>query len=74
MGTSWIQAVVFTTAAGIEPVSGRLYQLGIQGVEIEDEADFKTFLEENRSAWDYVDEELMRAKSGETNVKFMSQL
>ncbi|MBE7048886.1 MAG: 50S ribosomal protein L11 methyltransferase [Ruminococcaceae bacterium] len=42
----------------------------MQGVEIEDEADFKTFLEENRSAWDYVDEELMRAKSGETNVKF----
>ena len=70
MGTSWIQAVIYTTAEGIEPVSGRLYQLGINGIEIEDEADFKTFLEENRSAWDYVDEELMQAKACETNIKF----
>jgi len=70
MGTSWIQAVIYTTAEGIEPVSGRLYQLGINGIEIEDEADFKSFLEENRSAWDYVDEELLAAKACETNVKF----
>lgn len=70
MGTSWIQAVIYTTAEGIEPVSGRLYQLGINGIEIEDEADFKTFLEENRSAWDYVDEELLQAKACETNIKF----
>ncbi len=70
MGTSWIQAVVYTTEAGIEPVSGRLYQLGINGLEIEDEADFKAFLEENKSAWDYVDEALMQEKSGETNIKF----
>ena len=69
METSWIQAVIYTTTEGIEPVSGRLYQLGITGLEIEDETDFKTFLEENRGAWDYVDEELMEAKSGETNIK-----
>ncbi len=70
MGTSWIQAVIYTSAEGIEPVSGRLYQLGINGIEIEDEADFKSFLEENRSAWDYVDDELLEAKACETNVKF----
>jgi len=70
MGTSWIQLTVYTTESGIEPVCGRLYQLGITGLEIEDENDFKTFLEENRSAWDYVDEDLMQAKSKETNVKF----
>ncbi len=69
MGQSWIQAVIYTTSEGIEPVSGRLYQLGITGLEIEDEADFKTFLEENRSAWDYVDEELLKEKSCETNIK-----
>lgn len=69
METSWIQATIYTTAEGIEPVSGRLYQLGITGLEIEDETDFKTFLEENRGAWDYVDEDLMEAMSGETNIK-----
>ncbi len=70
MNTTWIQVTIFTTAEGIEPVSGRLISLGINGVEIEDETDFKTFLEENRSAWDYVDEELLAAKACETNVKF----
>ena len=60
MGKSWICATIYTTSEGIEPVSGCLYQLGINGLEIEDETDFKTFLEENRSAWDYVDEELLR--------------
>ncbi len=69
MGTSWIQAVIYTTSDGIEPVSGRLYQLGINGLEIEDEADFKNFLEENRSKWDYVDEDLLKAKACETNIK-----
>ena len=70
MGTSWIQVAIYTTSEGIEPISGRLYQLGINGIEIEDEDDFKSFLEENRSAWDYVDEELMQAKACETNIKF----
>lgn len=65
----WIQVSIFTTAAGIEPVSGRLYQLGITGIEIEDEQDFKDFLEQNRECWDYVDEELIRQKEGETKVK-----
>ena len=35
----------WTASEGIEPVSGRLYQLGITGLEIEDEQDFKDFLE-----------------------------
>ncbi len=69
MGTNWIQAVIYTTQEGIEPVSGRLYQLGITGIEIEDETDFKTFLEENRASWDYVDDELLAAKHCETNIK-----
>ncbi len=69
MGKSWICATIYTTAEGIEPVSGRLYQLGINGLEIEDEADFKSFLEENRSTWDYVDEALLQEKACETNVK-----
>lgn len=65
----WIQVTIFTTAEGIEPVSGRLLQLGITGIEIEDEADFKEFLETNRQSWDYVDEELLKEKEGETCVK-----
>ena len=56
----WTKVTVYTTAAGIEPVSGRLMQLGITGLVIEDEAEFNDFLEETKDAWDYVDEELLK--------------
>lgn len=65
----WIKVSIFTTSKGIEPVSGRLYQLGIAGIEIEDEQDFNDFLEENKQYWDYVDEELVEKMKGETKVK-----
>ena len=64
----WIKVTVYTTSDGIEPVSGRLYQLGITGLEIDDERDFKDFLENNKQYWDYVDEELVKEKEGETRV------
>ncbi len=66
---NWIKVSVFTTSEGIEPVSGRLYQLSISGLEIEDEQDFKDFLENNKQYWDYVDEELVKKMEGETKVK-----
>ena len=65
----WIQVTIYTSSEGIEPVSGRLYQLGVTGVEIEDETEFYTFLEENRGSWDYVDEDLEKRMQGETKVK-----
>lgn len=65
----WIQITIYTTTEGIEAVSGRLLQLGIYGIEIVDEKDFKDFLEENKSIWDYVDDDLIREKEGETCIK-----
>lgn len=65
----WIRVSIFTTSDGIEPVMGRLLQLGIDGIEIEDEQDFKNFLETNRECWDYVDDKLIREKEGETCIK-----
>ena len=66
---NWIQATIYTTSAGIDPLCGILYQLGINGIEIEDEADFKDFLENNKQCWDYVDEDLIKEKEKETCVK-----
>lgn len=65
----WMQITIYTTSEGIEAVSGRLLQLGIYGIEIVDEKDFKDFLEENKSIWDYVDDELIKEKEGETCIK-----
>ncbi len=65
----WIIFKIFTSNEGIEAVCNMLYELGITGTEIEDEQEFKEFLEENKKYWDYVDDELLREKSGETKVK-----
>ncbi len=66
----WIKATVSTTTEGIDSVSGRLLNLGINGIEIADRNDFKQFLDENRAAWDYVDESLEPLKTAETTVTF----
>ena len=65
----WIEITITTTSQGIEAVCGNLYQLGITGLQIEDEADFKDFLENNHQFWDYVDDELIKEKQKDTCVK-----
>lgn len=65
----WTQISIYTTANGIDRVCDMLSELGIDGVEIEDEQDFRDFLEENKKYWDYVDEDLMKEKAKETCVK-----
>lgn len=64
----WIKVVITTTAEGIDPVSGRLLNLGINGIEIADKDDFQEFLEENRKYWDYVDETLEQLKEADTTI------
>ena len=64
----WLKVIIYTTSEGIEPLTGVLYQVGVTGVEIEDEADFYDFLENNKQYWDYVDEDLKREKHKETSV------
>ena len=65
----WIQVTITTSPDGIEPLSGRLYQIGISGLEIEDQQDFLDFLEDHKQQWDYVDDELLQAKNKETCIK-----
>lgn len=60
---------IYTTHEGIDPVTGRLYTLGINGVEIEDKQDFEEFVAENTPNWDYIDESVSEKMSGETKVK-----
>ena len=44
----WLKVTIYTSSEGIEPLTGVLYQIGVTGVEIEDEADFYDFLENNQ--------------------------
>lgn len=66
---NWLQVKIYTNADGIEAVSNCLYSVGVSGLEIEDEKDFKDFLENNTKYWDYVDEDLLAQKKAETCVK-----
>ena len=66
----WLALHIDTSPAGLEPVEAALSALGIDGLVIEDEEDFRRFLEQNRQYWDYVDEELDRSMSGKCRVTF----
>ena len=47
-----------------------LEDMGISGFIIEDEADFRSFLEHNRQYWDYVDEELTEKYADLSRIRF----
>ena len=65
----WIEVFVATSRIGLEPVEGVLYQCGLTGLMIHDEADFAEFLENPNREWDYVADELVEEKEGlETGI------
>ncbi len=66
----WLELHIDATQASLEPVSEMLRELGIEGLVIEDEADFQNFLEQNRQYWDYVDPSLEQQMSGKCRVTF----
>ena len=53
-----------------EVLCDELAGLGVDGMSVEDERDFREFLENNRAYWDYVDEELEHRFAGVSRVKF----
>lgn len=65
---NWTKVDIFTTTAGIEPVSAALLELGIAGFEVKDARDFEDFLQHKTGYWDYYDEELLKLRDVETTV------
>lgn len=66
----WIEASIEIAGANAEELCLRLQELGADGFVIEDESDFKDFLENNHQYWDYVDEELEQKMAGASRIKF----
>ena len=66
----WIEAKVKTKSEEIDALCAALEALNVEGVCIEDEADFQAFLENNKQYWDYVDENLSYYYSGLSRIKF----
>ena len=66
----WYKISITTTSEGVEPVTGRMMNIGITGFEITDPNDFEDFLEHKDGNWDYVDDDLYELRNAETRVSF----
>ena len=67
---NWLEVTVETTDLQMEGLCARLTMNGAEGLVMESEEDFKTFLEQNRQYWDYVDDALLERMAGVARVKF----
>ncbi|MBR0041336.1 MAG: 50S ribosomal protein L11 methyltransferase [Oscillospiraceae bacterium] len=65
----WIEVCLDTPHAEIDARCEELTALGAGGFVIESEEDFRSFLEQNRRYWDYVDRELEDSFRGLSRIK-----
>ena len=66
---AWLEITVDTAAEKINSVVTALTAKGFSDLVIEDQAEFETFLEENRAYWDYIDESLQEKLQGLSRIK-----
>ena len=67
---NWLEVTVETTDAQMDDLAAKLTMNGAEGLVLESEEDFKTFLEQNRQYWDYVDDALLARMAGVARIKF----
>lgn len=65
----YIEVTVNTPGAEIDARCQEMADMGASGFVIENEEDFKDFLEQNRQYWDYVDDELENQFAGVSRIK-----
>ena len=68
MTMQWREIEVFTTKEGLEPLTGCLNLLGINGFVINDAEEFAAFTEDKSANWDYIDDSLLGLKNRENSV------
>jgi len=66
----WIEVSLDTPADEIDARCEELAAMGAEGFVIENEEDFRDFLEHNKQYWDYVDEGLEKSFEGISRIKF----
>ena len=66
---AWLEITVDTASEKIGSVVTALTAKGFSDLVIEDQAEFETFLEENRAYWDYIDEDLQEKLQGLSHIK-----
>lgn len=66
---AWLEITVNTASDTVDTVAAQLTARGFSDLVIEDQAEFETFLEENRAYWDYIDEDFQQKLAGLSRVK-----
>ena len=66
---AWLEITVNTASKDVEDVAARLTARGYADLVIEDQAEFESFLEENRAYWDYIDDEFQKKLKGLSRIK-----
>ena len=66
---AWLEITIDTDPKDIGALTTALTARGFSDLVIEDQAEFETFLDENREYWDYIDEELQEKLQGLSRVK-----
>ena len=66
---AWLEITVNTAADTVDAVAAQLTARGFSDLVIEDQAEFETFLEENRAYWDYIDEDFQQKLAGLSRIK-----
>ena len=66
---AWLEISVSTASGGIAQAAEQLTAAGFEDLVLEDQAEFETFLEENRAYWDYIDEALQEKLQGLSCIK-----
>ena len=66
---AWLEITIKTAVAGIEETAAMLTAAGFADLVLEDQAEFESFLDENRAYWDYIDESLQEKLQGLSQIK-----
>ena len=65
----YLEVTIQTASAGIETVASTLTASGFDSLVVEDQAEYETFLEDNRAYWDYIDEDFQERLQGLSRIK-----
>ncbi len=66
---SWLEITIRTESQAVEDTAAALTAGGFSELVIEDQAEFETFLDENKAYWDYIDESLQEKLQGLSQIK-----
>lgn len=69
MDSMWLEIIINAKAEELDDLCAKLIANGVPGLAVEEEEEFRAFLEENRQYWDYVDDELLERMKGVSRVK-----